>query len=318
MWGPFPRWLVVGFVVFIAAIELAFRMPDILLIGERYDAQKAEYQAKVLQSTTLLGAQISKADADAERAKYDATTAKFSAEAAALQPQLVAAQLAKASSDAITANYASFAAKFQPDLVQAQLLKAQNEGEASKYQPETMRQQLDKLRFDVKTAEVQPDLVYAQMKKTQLEAAAATYLTKMNELQLAKLIVDIRQGGSALLAQEQSGALSNLILSAINGALGISPPSGDSLVPPPPGTPTRPAPLGPVPHIPMSPPNPASAKLEQVIAAARVANDCRSMATAEDALNHTDYHAVPETQAMAAHSVFEGLDKQYQAQCRRR
>jgi hypothetical protein len=77
LWGVMPRWVVLVAAVWLAVLETASRLPDLLLTYPKYQADKAEFQAKILQPD-LMAAQLEKA--------------KLEAQAAAFQPALTAAQ----------------------------------------------------------------------------------------------------------------------------------------------------------------------------------------------------------------------------------
>jgi hypothetical protein len=176
MQGWIPRPLIVAAIVFVAIIELVSRTPDMLLIKERYDAQKAEYLAK-LYLTDTAKAQLQKAEADADRSVSEA-------KAAQLQPDLVKAQLARAEAEATVAHFSALAAPNQPGLVQAQLEKAVN---------------------DAKTSKIQPELTAAQLQNAQLEAQNRTLQPQLTQMQMAKLGLDT-QVVLATLPNTQAGA----------------------------------------------------------------------------------------------------------------
>src|SRR5208337_402300 len=74
----------------------------------------------------------------------------------------------------------------QPDITAAQLAKAQNEAKASAYQPDLTAVQLDKNRFETKAASFQPDTAAAQLAKSQNEAKASAYQPNLAAVQLEK------------------------------------------------------------------------------------------------------------------------------------
>ena len=337
-----PRWLVIAAIVAAVLIEGVFRIPDIMLIKERFEAQRAQFYGQVLQSTTLLNAQIEKAEAEAARAKDDATTAKFAAQAAALQPQLAAAQLAKANSDAITASFTSIAAKYQPDMTLAQLTTAQNDGEASKLKPQLTQQQLEKAEADVqiavygaiaahlqpetvtaqltkaqndaKASQYQPETAAAQLEKTKQEALASIYQTKLNIFQAAKLALEAQTILANLKVIQQGAALSNFVLSIVNGVIGIPDPA-DNTAPQAAARPSSPRPAAP----PAPPPNPNLARVKQVMNDALYAShDCRKMSAVIDAADRMDYRGVSASDERDAHTMFQGILQEYNAECRRR
>jgi hypothetical protein len=192
---------VIAAIIAAVAVEVLFRLPDILLFGQRYEATKAEYEGKALAYEL--------AEAQLEKARYDA-------KAAAYQPALMKAQVDKAQSDATTAQFASDAAKYQEKLAFAQLQKANNEAEASNLQPQMVGAQLDKARYDAKASSYQPDLSSAQLDKTKLEAEAAQFQPGLNRMQLAKLGVDTQAAVATLSVTQKSAALGNTTLDVMN------------------------------------------------------------------------------------------------------
>jgi hypothetical protein len=186
MQGWIPRPLIIAAIVLVSVVELVFRVPDLLLIKERYDAQKAEYLSKLVLPDTAR-AQLQKAQADADRAVSEAKTAQ-------LQPDIAAAQLAKARFDVTVARYAADAAPNQPPTAKAQLEKARNEAEASAYQPDLTRVSLDKAKSEAATAVLQPDFT---------------------KIQMAKLGVDTQVAVATLPANLQAAALSNNMMTAM-------------------------------------------------------------------------------------------------------
>ena len=106
--GSFPLLVAVPLGIWLVAVETAARLPDVLLSLPRYEATRAEYEAKMLQPG-LVKAQLDIAQAEAEAKK--------------LQPLLAVAQLEKAQAEAK-------AAAFQPALVAAQALQAEADSSA--------------------------------------------------------------------------------------------------------------------------------------------------------------------------------------------
>ena len=223
MQGWIPRPLIVAAIVFIAIIELVSRTPDMLLIKERYDAQKAEYLAKLYQTDTAK-AQLQKAQADADRAVLEAQAAK-------LQPDLAKAQLDRAEADAATAKAAAVVAT---DLTKAQLARAEYDATVAKYtalmapnQPPLLQAQLEKAVSDAKTAALQPNLTMVQFEKLKLETLAAAYMPTTSELQMTKLAIDTQLAKAALPIAQQSLALSGAMINTFSpfmqALLGIAP-----------------------------------------------------------------------------------------------
>jgi hypothetical protein len=166
----FPKWVVVLFAVWVVAIETADKLPQIMLSYPRYEAALAEAKAKIMQPD-LVAAQLAKA-------QNDATTSSF-------QPQIADAQLKRAVNEAKASN-------FQPELTEAQLKKTFNEAAASEIQPETAVLQRDKLKNDVATSAFQPDLTKLQTVKAAFDAQASVYQPQINQTQLAKLGVETK------------------------------------------------------------------------------------------------------------------------------
>jgi hypothetical protein len=165
MQGWIPRPLIIAAIVLVSVVELVFRVPDLLLIKERYDAQKAEYLSKLVLPDTAK-AQLQKAEADADRSVSEAKAAR-------LQPDIAAAQLAKAGFDATVARYTADAAPNQPPTVKAQLEKAQNDAAASAYQPDLAQVSLGKAKSEAATAALQPGFTKIQMTKLGIETQVA-------------------------------------------------------------------------------------------------------------------------------------------------
>jgi hypothetical protein len=186
MQGWIPRPLIIAAIVLVSVVELVFRVPDLLLIKERYDAQKAEYLSKLVLPDTAR-AQLQKAQADADRAVSEAKTAQ-------LQPDIAVATLAKAGFDATVARYAADAAPNQPPTAKAQLEKARNDAEASAYQPDLTKVSLDKVKSEAATAALQPDFT---------------------KIQMAKLGVDTQVAVATLPANLQAAAMSNNMMTAM-------------------------------------------------------------------------------------------------------
>lgn len=122
IFGVFPRWTLVLIAVWLALLETAEKLPRLLLAFPGYEATLAELQAKMMQ----------------------------------------------------------------PDITAAQLAKAQNEAKASAYQPDLTAVQLDKNRFETKAASFQPDTAAATLDKTRNEASASIYQPKLAEVQVEK------------------------------------------------------------------------------------------------------------------------------------
>jgi hypothetical protein len=158
LWGVMPRWIVFIAAVWLAVLETASRLPDLLLTYPRYEATKADYQAKILQPI-LLQAQL-------EKARNDVTISGYAAQAAANQPRMSAAELEKAQNDAK-------ASKIQPELTAITLAKTVFETQAAVYQPKINEVQLAKLGVETKTAAYQQGLTASQAIQAEQQAAAA-------------------------------------------------------------------------------------------------------------------------------------------------
>ena len=131
--ASFPRGLVMLIALWVAALETADKLPQLLLSVPRYEAALAEAKGKLVAADM--------AQAQLEKAKNDAITSGF-------QPQIAGAQLKREINEAAASNY-------QPKSAEAQMTRAVNEARASQYQPETAQAQL-------KAALWQPFLTAAQ------------------------------------------------------------------------------------------------------------------------------------------------------------
>jgi hypothetical protein len=204
MQGWIPRPLIIAAIVLVSVVELVFRVPDLLLIKERYDAQKAEYVSKLVLPDTAR-AQLMKAEADAQRSVWEAKAAQW-------QPDTAKAQAKKAGFDAD-------AAKYQPDLTAAQLKRADNEADASAYQPAMTVAQLAKAKNEAKASDYQPDLATLQFEKAGYETQAAAFQPNLAQLQSSKLAIDTRIASISLPLTEQSIALSGAFMQLFVGGL---------------------------------------------------------------------------------------------------
>ena len=108
-----PRVAIVLIAAWVALLETAEKLPQLLLSIPQYQANLAEFHAKLMQPD-LVAAQLDKAKADAKTA--------------AIQPDLTSVQLDKARLE-------TKAAAFAPDTASAQLDKTKLEAKAAKWQP---------------------------------------------------------------------------------------------------------------------------------------------------------------------------------------
>jgi hypothetical protein len=90
--GSFPLWVAIPLGIWLVAVETAARLPDVLLSVPRYEATRAEYEAKKLQPLIAV--------AELEKAQSEAKAASF-------QPALTASQAAKAEMDAAYGQYST-------------------------------------------------------------------------------------------------------------------------------------------------------------------------------------------------------------------
>ena len=140
MFQGLPRTLIAFGVVAIAVVEIATRLPDLMLLPQRIEAQIGEYGAKTLQPKVVT-TQVEKTEADTRVAETQAQLnavqqAKIAAETrvAQLQAEVTAAQVAKTQADTRlaqmqTALAATQAAKAEADaqFAQAQTAKTNME-----------------------------------------------------------------------------------------------------------------------------------------------------------------------------------------------
>lgn len=119
IFGVFPRWTLVLIAIWLALLETAEKLPRLLLAFPGYEATLAEMQAKMMQ------------------------------------PQITAAQLAKAQNEAKASTY-------QPNLAAVQLEKNTYEANATAYAPA-------KALSEAKAARWQPSIAAAQSYETQIK-----------------------------------------------------------------------------------------------------------------------------------------------------
>ena len=109
LWGIMPRWVVIVAAIWLAVLETATRLPDLLLAYPKYQADKAEFQAKLLQPD-LVAAELQKA--------------RYEAKAAVWQPDLTEVQLDKSRFEAKAAEWQPFQIAAQGFNAQMQFLSA--------------------------------------------------------------------------------------------------------------------------------------------------------------------------------------------------
>jgi hypothetical protein len=158
LWGVMPRWVIVIAALWVAMLETADKLPQLLLTVPRYKAALAEAEAKILQPS-LLQAQL-------QKARNDVTISDYAALAAINQPRISAAELEKARNDAKTS-------AVQPALTAITLAKTALEAQAAAYQPEINEVQLAKLGIEARTATYQQGLTASQAIQAEQQTAAA-------------------------------------------------------------------------------------------------------------------------------------------------
>ncbi len=177
IFGVFPRWTLVLIAMWLALLETADKLPRLLLAVPGYEATLAELQAKMMQPD-ITAAQLAKAQNEAKASTY--------------QPNLAAVQLDKNSNEAKASIY-------QPKLAAVQLeknsyeaaatayapAKAQNEAKASTYQPNLAAVQLEKNTYEANATAYAPAKALSEAKAAQWQpalAAAQGYDTQMKWL----------------------------------------------------------------------------------------------------------------------------------------
>ena len=156
LWGVMPRWVIVIAALWVAVLETADKLPQLLLTFPRYKAALAEAEAKILQPS-LLQAQL-------QKARNDVTVSDYAALAAVNQPRIAAAELEKVRNDAKTS-------AIQPELTAITLAKTALETQAAAYQPELNEVQLAKLGIEARTATYRQGLTAAQAVEAEQRAA---------------------------------------------------------------------------------------------------------------------------------------------------
>ncbi len=142
MFQGVPRALIAFGVVTIAVLEIATRLPDILLLPEKIDAALGEYKAKSLQPKVVT-TQVEKTEADTRLA--DAQT------------QLNAVQQAKTAAE-------TRVAQLQAEVTAAQVAKTKADTELTRMQTTLAATQAQKTQADTQLAQAQTD-------KTRLDTA---------------------------------------------------------------------------------------------------------------------------------------------------
>jgi hypothetical protein len=137
-----PRALIAFGVVTIAVLEIATRLPDIVLLPEKIDAAIGEYRAKSLQPKVVT-TQVEKTEADTRLA--DAQT------------QLNAVQQAKTAAE-------TRVAQLQAEVTAAQVAKTKADTELTRMQTALAATQAQKTQADTQLAQAQTD-------KTRLDTA---------------------------------------------------------------------------------------------------------------------------------------------------
>jgi hypothetical protein len=157
----FPRWAVVGIALWLAVLETADKLPQVLLAYPRYEAALADVKTKLMQPD-LTAAQLTKAQNDATASVY--------------QTRLAAATATKAELEAD-------AYKYYPDTSKLQLEKAGFDTLAASFQPQTAETQLTQLQIATKKAGFDlPAAAAAAIKAEQNAAISNSMMTLLGPI----------------------------------------------------------------------------------------------------------------------------------------
>ncbi len=92
-WQGFPRWVIIIAALWVATLETADKVPQLLLTYPRYEAALAEAQAKLVQPE-MVKAQLEKAQNEAKTSAAQLVRAQYEAQAAVYQPKSAQMQVA--------------------------------------------------------------------------------------------------------------------------------------------------------------------------------------------------------------------------------
>jgi len=175
----FPKWAIVGIALWVAVIETADKLPQLMLTYPRYEASLAEAKGKVVQ-LELLTAQLA--------------TAQNEAKASAFKPDTAAAQLTVAQNEAK-------AAPFKPGLSEAQLTIAQNDARAAVYKQQLAEVTLAKTTAEAQATALQVKLNALQLAKLGIDIKTAAYQQVLTASQSTQALQNaaMTQAGNAIM-----------------------------------------------------------------------------------------------------------------------
>jgi hypothetical protein len=187
----FPKWVVILVALWVASLETADKLPQLMLTYPRYEAALAEAKAKLLQPD-LMTAQLA--------------TAQFQALAAAYQPATAEATQKKLANEAAASVYL-------PEQNGAVLEKTRSEVLTAAIQPDLSKSNLEKLKFEIQYAALQPAFTALQMNKLGVD-------TQTSKFQISSAASDAIQKEQATATQ---AAMIHLLTPLVSKYLGVSP-----------------------------------------------------------------------------------------------